>query len=47
MATNWTNEQKLAGQANTTYNNPAITYSQATENYVGQVTTTWINESKN
>ena len=46
MPTTWTNDVKLEGQTNTTYNDATVTYSQTTENYSGQVTTIWTNDSK-
>lgn len=45
--TTWTDDLKLIGQANTTYNDPTITYNQATETYSGQLATTWSNDSRN
>ena len=47
MPTTWTYDLKLVGQANATYNEPTVTYSQVNENYVGQANTTWTNEAKN
>lgn len=43
MAT-WTNEEKQAGTASTTYNDPNVTYSANNYNYNGQVIPVWTNE---
>lgn len=43
----WTDDQKLAGQVSSTYDDPTITYDQATKNYNGQTTTVWSNDPKN
>lgn len=46
MTTTWTTEKKYAGAPSTTYNDSAVTYSQANINYNGQTITTWTKETK-
>ena len=47
MSTIWTNDSKLIGQSNILYDDATITYDQVSENYIGQNTTIWTNDSKN
>lgn len=44
MATQWTDDQKLSGQASTTYDDATLMYDQPTENYNGQLTTAWTDD---
>lgn len=47
MTTVWTPDPKLQGQASATYDTAALTYDQVTENYDGQMTTTWTDDTRN
>lgn len=46
MATQWTNDLKLAGQTSITYDNASTTYDSALINYNGQLTTVWTDDSE-
>jgi len=46
MTTTWTNDVQLLGQTNALYDDATILYSQASENYQGQMATVWTDDAK-
>lgn len=46
MTTTWTNEQKEADVASTTYDDSTVTYDANNYNYNGQVIPVWTNETQ-
>lgn len=47
FVTTWTNEQRMAQQSSTTYNDATIIYSMASETYDGKALPVWTNETRN